>query len=428
MWRFKTLPAVPFRSGLLASRLRVRCLAALCLLPLLAACGGGAGSEVARPRHLLLVTLDTVRADHLGAYGYAAAETPNLDHLAQAGLRFDQAMSPVPLTLPSHASLLTGRLPLEHGVRHNGARPLAAGTETLATRLTTCGFDTAAFVGAFVLDHRFGLNRGFGHYDDDIARDPGRDLRLEAERPASEVVDRALAWLAREEAAPARPQFLWLHLYDAHAPYTPPAPFAERHPDQPYDGEIAAVDAQLGRLLAAVRQRLGADVLVAVVADHGESLGDHGESTHGLLLYQPVLRVPLLLAGPGLPAGRTVATPVGLTDLAPTLAGLLGCAGEVPLGTGRDLSGYLRAGDEPPGADLYAETQYPTLFGWSPLTALRRGAFKYIAGPRPELYDLNQDRGEEHDLLHREPATARPLAARLEEMQASAPGLVPGRR
>ncbi|MBV8199668.1 MAG: sulfatase, partial [Acidobacteria bacterium] len=274
-----------------------------------------------RGANLLLVTLDTVRADHLGCYGYAGAETPALDRLAAAGVRFAHASSPVPLTLPSHTTLLTGLLPPHHGARNNGVRGLSAETPTLATLLAGAGYRTAAFVAAFVLDHRFGLARGFQIYDDEIERPANASWLLEAERPGGQVVDRALAWLERDDP---RPFFLWVHLYDAHAPYNPPSPYRERHPDHPYDGAIAFADAQVGRLLAALGQRgLAASTVVAVVADHGESLGEHGELTHGLLLYEPALAVPLLLRAPGL-GPRTVATPVSTVDLAPTLAGLLG--------------------------------------------------------------------------------------------------------
>ncbi|HEY0781826.1 MAG TPA: sulfatase, partial [Thermoanaerobaculia bacterium] len=240
--------------------------------------------STASPRSLLLVTLDTVRADHLGCYGYAQAETPALDGLARQGLRFADASSTVPLTLPSHATLLSGLLPPHHGVRANGGGPYPASRATLATRLASAGYRTGAFVAAFVLDHRFGLARGFEVYDDDVARDPIAPWTLEAERPGDQVVDRALAWLGKTDA---RPYFLWVHLYDAHAPYTPPSPQRERHAGRPYDGEIAFVDSQVGRLLAAIERRgETGKTAVAVVADHGEGLGEHGEATHGLLLYE----------------------------------------------------------------------------------------------------------------------------------------------
>jgi choline-sulfatase len=363
------------------------------------------------PLNLLLITLDTVRSDHLGCYGDAAAETPHLDALARQGVRFAHASSPVPLTLPSHTTILTGLLPPHHGTRNNGTAPLAAGIPTLATVLAGAGYRTAAFVAAFVLDHRFGLNRGFAVYDDEIERPADVSWMLEAQRPGDQVVDRALGWLA---AADPRPFFLWVHLYDAHAPYNPPSPYRERHPGRPYDGAIAFDDAQVGRLLAALASRgLDDRTVVAIAADHGESLGEHGELTHGLLLYEPVLSVPLLLRAPGL-AARRVDTPVSLVDLAPSLAGLLRQPLPPPTGgalDGRDLSAALLAGREPAPSELYAETRYPEVFGWSPLFALRRRELKYIAAPRPELYDLHGDPHETRNLAPPASASATAPAA-----------------
>jgi arylsulfatase A-like enzyme/Tfp pilus assembly protein PilF len=388
--------------------------------------GKGAGSS--RPKNLLLVTLDTVRADHIGAYGDKSAETPALDRLAKEGLQFERAESAVPLTLPSHATILSGLTPPHHGLRNNAAGRFPTDRETLATRLSAAGFSTGAFVGAFVLDHRFGLDPGFDVYDDEIERDPAStdSGNLEAERPGSAVVDRALAWLEKTAARESgHPFFAWVHLYDAHAPYEPPEPYRSRHQDSPYDGEIASVDAQVGRLLDFLdRQKLAADTLVAVAADHGEALGEHGESTHGVLLYEPTLRVPLLLRAPRtLPAGKVIETPVGLVDLAPTLLGFLGRkppdAGGGAATDGRDLSAFLRRGAEPAEADLYAETEYPRLFGWSGLYALRRGKLKYIAAPKAELYDLSHDPSEAANLLEARQRRA-DLDVRLARLQENA--------
>ncbi len=376
------------------------------------------GPAPAAPANLLLITLDTVRADRIGAYGYPAAETPHLDRLAREGLRFEQAAATAPLTLPSHATILTGLLPSRHGVRNNGAGALSPTVETLATRLSAAGYRTGAFVGSFVLDRRFGLARGFATYDDEIERGP-RAGSLEAERPGSLVVDRALAWLARLDDP--RPFFAWVHLYDAHAPYAPAPPFSDRHPGRPYDAEIASVDHEVGRLLAGLGER-AARTVVAVTADHGEGLGDHGELTHGLLLYESTLRVPLLLTAPGfLPAGRSVADPVSLADLAPTLAGVLGLEFAPPQLAGRDLGAALRDGGRLPRADLYAETEYPRSFGWSALAALRRGDLKYIAAPRPEVYDLGADAAESRNLLAEDGAAAPELQARLAALRGGEP-------
>ncbi len=256
-----------------------------------------------------------------------------------------------------------------------------------------------------MLDHRFGLDRGFDLYDDEIERDPSRDTGLEAERPGSVVVDRALNWLEKTASEGGRPFFAWVHLYDAHAPYAPPEPYRSRHRDAPYDGEIASVDAQVGRLLEFLeRRRLAGSTVVAVVADHGEALGEHGELTHGLLLYEPTVRVPLLLRVPGIAAeGGVVHAPIGTADLAPTLGGLVGQR-LVPPGSaspidGRDLSAELKKGLEPAETDLYAETEYPRIFGWSGLYMLRHGRLKYIAAPHAELYDLSHDPTESANML-----------------------------
>ncbi|HSU82109.1 MAG TPA: sulfatase-like hydrolase/transferase [Thermoanaerobaculia bacterium] len=396
------------------------------LLALLIVGAFGCSRERApRQPSLVLVTLDTVRADHLGCYGDRDAVTPSLDRLAKEGLRFANVSSAVPLTLPSHTSLLTGLLPPHHGLRNNGAGALRPGTATLATLLAGAGYRTGAFIGAFVLDHRFGLKTGFEVYDDEIERDPKAGNVLEAERPGREVVDRALAWLEKDDG---RPFFLWVHLYDAHAPYTPPPAWAARHPGRPYDGEISEVDEQVGRILEALRRRgLDGKTAVAVVADHGEGLGEHGELTHGLLLYEPTLHVPLLLRAPWAVKPRVVETPVSLVDLAPTLAGLLGRPFPGPL-DGRDLSRALRSGGEPALGELYAETRYPATFGWTPLSALRRRDLKYISASRPELYDLRRDPREGTDLLQGPSSSApeaRGFAARLAAIEASAVATAP---
>lgn len=396
---------------------------AAALAGLAAGCGGG---KSGRGENLILITLDTLRADHLGSYGYARAITPNLDRLAREGVRFESATSPVPLTLPAHSTLLTGLLPPHHGLRNNGAGALPPESDTLATRLAKAGYRTGAFVGAFVLDRRFGLTPGFEVYDDEIERDPQAGTALEAERPGREVVDRAIAWLSRDDD---RPFFLWVHLYDAHAPYAPPPEWRSRHPGRPYDGEISEVDSQVGRLLA-VLAKGGKDerTVIAVVGDHGEGLGEHGELTHGLLLYEPTLHVPLLVRAPGRLAPRVVKTPVSTADLAPTLAGLLdqklAPESRRPL-DGRDLTPSLVAGRDPAPAEIYAETQYPALFGWSPLSSLRRRDLKYIASSRPELYDLASDRAEAKNLLAApaasEPAApAQGFASRLAEIERGA--------
>lgn len=376
------------------------------------------------------MTIDTLRRDHVGAYGDAQAATPALDELAREGLRFDAATANAPLTLVSHSSLLSGLLPPHHGLRNNGAGAFPADSETLATVLSAAGYETGAFVSAFVLDRRFGLGRGFAAYDDEIEREPGGRPSLEAERRGDQAMDRALAWLDEKTKGEAqKPFFLWVHLYDPHAPYAPPSPFRERFPGDPYRGEIAFADSQVGRLLEDLDRRgLSGSTLIAVAADHGEGLGEHGEATHGMLIYESTLAVPLLLRGPGL-LPRTIAVPVGLCDLGPTLAGLLGHPFPPPAAgktlDGRDLSDSLRQGKEPARGEVYAETRYPEIFGWSPLSMLRRRDAKYISAPRPELYDLASDPGERRNLLSPRPApTAQDpgagFAARLAEIEAGA--------
>jgi arylsulfatase A-like enzyme/Tfp pilus assembly protein PilF len=349
--------------------------------------------EPARP-NVLLVTLDTFRADRLGA------RTPALARLAAEGVRFDAAGSPVPLTLPAHATLLSGLLPLHHGLRNNGAGIFPDDRATLATLLSQKGYRTGAFVGSFVLDRRFGLARGFDRYDDEIARD-ARDTAgtFEAERRGGEVVDRALAWL-RE--AGARPFFAWVHLYDAHAPYAPPAPHA-----QTYDGEVEYVDAQVARLLAAIDRK---NTIVVVVGDHGESLGEHGELTHGLLLYEPALHVPLIVAAPSLDP-RVVREAVSTVDVAPTIAKLAGVS--FTNVDGRD-------GLENPSDIIYAETEYPATLGWRALASVRRGDAKLIAGTYAELFDLRRDPRETTNAANRDRRTFHSLTQSLEAMRATA--------
>ncbi|HEV7485214.1 MAG TPA: sulfatase-like hydrolase/transferase [Thermoanaerobaculia bacterium] len=351
-----------------------------------------------RPPNVLLITVDTFRADRLGT------NTPALAGLAREGIRFAAADSPVPLTLPAHASLMSGLLPLHHGLRNNGIGAFPAVRQTLATAFGT-SYRTGAFVGSFILDHRFGLDRGFERYDDEIVRNvTDSSGTFDAERRGGEVVDRALAWLRQSDA---RPFFAWVHLYDAHAPYAPPPPYP-----QTYDGEVAYVDAQIARLLAAVDR---GTTIIVVVGDHGEALGEHGELTHGLLLYEPTLHVPMIIAAPSL-APRVIATPVSMVDLAPTIASLAGVA--FPPVDGRNLA--LRDGREPQSTPIYSETQYPATFGWSELASMRLASTKLISGPAPELYDLQHDPGETVNVLTNQRRAYRDLSTRLDQLRASA--------
>ena len=340
----------------------------------------------------MLITIDTLRADRVGAYGYARARTPNIDALAARGVRFDQAFATAPITLPSHASLMTGRYPPGHGSRHNGIRVDAA-VPSLATMLSKAGFQTGAFVSAFPLDRRFGLSAGFDEYSDRMPR--GSRGRPENERPGRDAVDEARAWLnAAVPAGTPSPErrFLWIHLFEPHAPYGQAGsgrPLADR-----YDDEVAETDVQIGRILEALGPRLGS-TLVVVASDHGEAFGEHGEVSHSLFVYDTTLRVPLIVAGPVVPA-RTVGSPVSLVDVAPTVLRLLGLA---PFDVdGVDLARTFTGADLP-ARDLYAESFAPLLdFGWSPLRTLRSEGFKFIEAPRAELYDTRRDPGETQDL------------------------------
>ncbi|MHB0969249.1 MAG: sulfatase-like hydrolase/transferase [Thermoanaerobaculia bacterium] len=394
---------------------RALALAALAALSIAASCSRREPATLAGS-NVVLITIDTLRADHIGAYGYGPAATPNIDALARNGIRFDNAMAGAPLTLPSHATILTGMHPHRHGLRNNAAGSLPDDAATLPTSFAGAGYRTAAFVGAFVLDHRFGIGRGFETYDDEIDRDPDAPAGIEAERPATAVVDRALQWLG---VADARPFFLWVHVYDPHAPYAPPEPYRSTFNARAYDGEIAYVDAEIGRLVAAIRGMPGGEkTVIAVMGDHGEALGEHGELTHGVLLYEPTLRVPLIVQAPGL-APRTVTTPVGLADVAPTLAALVALP-KLARADGVDLSAALLGGREPEQHDLYAETQYPTLFGWSGLEALRRGALKLIDSPAPELYDLASDPREAKNVYTTERRSMFALRAALDGLRSNA--------
>jgi arylsulfatase A-like enzyme/tetratricopeptide (TPR) repeat protein len=362
--------------------------------------------------NVLLITLDTTRADRLGAYGAIAKPTPAFDRIAGDGVLFRRAVTAVPLTLPSHATMFTARYPPAHGVRDNGGFFLDAGETTLAERLKANGFATGGFVGAYVLDRRWGIAQGFDTYFDefDTSRAKGGVL-ASVERPGNEVADRALAWL--EQVAGSR-FFGWVHFYDAHSPYDPPEPYRSRFAAEPYTGEIAFVDSQIQRLLEFLDRRdLLKKTIVAIIGDHGESLGEHGERTHGFFIYQSVLDIPFAVLTPfdGL-RGRRVAEVVRSVDLVPTLMDLLSMPlvdrvdGQslAPLMSGS--SGSVRE----LGLEAYAEAMYPRYhFGWSELRALTSGRFKYIDAPRPELYDLEQDPHELHNVYD----TRRPLADRM---------------
>jgi arylsulfatase A-like enzyme/Tfp pilus assembly protein PilF len=404
--------------------------AALLLLAAAGLSGAGAAAAPAAPPprpSLLLVTFDTTRADRIGCYGAKDASTPALDALAKRGVRFAEALSPAPLTLPSHATILTGRAPREHGARDNEGYRLADAQVSLAETLQGAGFATAAFVGAAVLDRVTGIGQGFAHFDDQVRVGSERWFAWQ-ERAAQQVVDATEARLATLKP----PFFLWVHFYDPHLPYVPPEPYATRFAKRPYDGEIAYADAQLGRLLERLAARgLDRSLVVAVAGDHGESLGEHGEAAHDVFVYQATQRVPLILAGPGIAAGRVVEERVGLIDLAPTLAELLGLP--FPEARGRSLVPWVRPTAPPPRpreAAIYEiESVFPArAYGWAPLFGAVQGTLKFVDAPRPELYDLARDPRETTNLLDAAPRddaarraleAGRPLAARVRELFAA---------
>ena len=372
--------------------------------------------EAAAAPNILLVTVDTLRADHLGCYGFAGARTPVIDALAARGTRFETAVAHSPITGPSHASILTGLTPLRHGVRNNSDYVLPSGVPTLPAILAGAGYRTAAFVSGFPLEQRFGFDRGFETYDARFPRgtDPRRAPYVE--RPADLTTRAAVRWLDERAASPG-PWFLWVHYYDPHSPYEPPAEYASAFAGRAYDGEIAFADAQLGLLLRRLDEHgLSLRTLVLVTADHGESLGEHGEATHGMFVYDSTLRVPLILAGPGIPRGRT-ATVVGRgIDVSPTILDYAGQPAPAAI-EGRSVRPAIEGqamSDEP----AYAESLFASLhLRWAPLYAWRTAKWKLVDAPRPELYDLEADPGELQDRAaseaSRTDALRRPLRAAL---------------
>ena len=377
-----------------------------------------------RPRdNLLLITLDTTRADRLGCYGYTLGRTRHLDGLAGEGTRFEHAYAPAPITLPAHASILTGLHPPTHGVRNNGNFYLADRFETLATVLAGQGYRTAAFVSSFILDRRYGLARGFDTYDDAMQGAQPQVVALEAERRGDWTALQLSRWLEGQGAA-GRPFFAWLHLYDAHEPYRPPRPFRDLFADRPYDGELAFDDAVVASVLDTHgRGGRRQNTLVVFIGDHGESLGDHGEETHSMFVYESAIRVPLVMWRPGVvPAGRVVNDPVRAVDLAPTVLELLG-APALPRAEGRSLVPLMHGKSAGPAPAVYAETYLPQLYmNWAPLRAIRDDRFKLIEAPRPELYDLARDPGETRNLYLEQAETARALEKELQRWTSSGTG------
>jgi len=395
---------------------------AFVVLALLIVAGAGAwwfrrGQTAGAPLNLVIVTLDTTRADRMGAYGYADIETPAFDRVAREGVLFENAVSSAPLTLPVHSSMFTGKFPPEHGVRDNGGFFLHADQLTLAEVLKTRGYHTGAFVAAYVLDHKWGLNQGFDTYFDDFDLGKARGMSIGSiQRPGNEVLDKALPWIA---SAGAGPFFAWIHLYDAHAPYRPPEPFLSRYQGHPYDGEIAFADSQVARLIAGLQSQGAYDrTVIIVLGDHGESLGDHGEAAHGFFIYNSVTHVPFLIHAPfSLTRQRHVTDPVRSVDVMPTALDLLGIP--IPEGlSGASLVPLMTGATRELSLDAYSEAMYPLHhYGWSDLRALRSGRYKVIDAPRPELYDLERDPLERTNLYRDRQALADRMIAQLRTLE-----------
>jgi arylsulfatase A-like enzyme/tetratricopeptide (TPR) repeat protein len=352
----------------------------------------------AGPPNVVVVTIDTLRADYLHVYGHATIETPTTDRLAREGVLVEDATVQAPQTRPSHTSFFTGRYPWEHGVRDNFSPPLREDMPTMASILHGRGYKTAAFIGSYVLASRAGLDRGFDLYDEPFsAARRGSSESKHPERPAWEVVERTLDWLRR--AGPG-PFFVWVHLYDPHAPYTPPPAYAKKYADQPYEGEVSYADAQVGRLVDFLdAQKLRRRTLFVVTSDHGEGLGDHGENEHLFFLYDSTLRVPLILSQPGvLPMGKRIQGQFRSVDLLPSVLALLGAPAVASSGASRAQE--LRSGSRLPDNESPSETLFGALhFGYAPVRALRGEGWKFIDVPRPELYDLRKDPREETNLI-----------------------------
>ena len=368
---------------------------------------------------MILITIDTVRADHLGCYGATNVQTPTLDALAHDGIMFERAISQVPLTWPSHAAILTGTYPFQNGVQDFTGQPLDQRFRSVAQVFKQQGYATGAVVSAFVLDRSWGLARGFDFYDDAFSPEvfQQKDIGL-VDRKAGESVTRALRWLKDGmQKTPRRPFFFWLHLYDPHSPYDPPEPFRTRYRGHLYDGEIAYADHELGRLMAWLKQsRLYDRSLIVVLSDHGESLGDHGEKEHGFFIYNSTVHIPLIVkppAGSGFRPG-CVTRPVETIAVAPTLLSLAG----MKVATEKQFRAQALLGVEAGNEDsAYSESFYSfSSFGWSPLHALQTTRYHYIEAPVPELYDVLADPLEKNNLAPQQTATVAVLEDKLQSL------------
>jgi len=361
--------------------------------------------------NVVLITLDTVRADHLHCYGDNAVKTPVIDGLAHDGVLFETAVTQTPLTGPSHASIFTGENPNVHHVRDTGGFALQPSSVTLATTLQRSGWDTAAFISASVLNRQFGFNQGFATYDDQIPEIVDKNTgELAAARPANVTVDHAIHWLDQQSG---KPFFVWLHLYDAHQPYNPPAQFRRQYPNDPYDAEIAFEDHELGRFLDVVVKKSPArKTLILLLSDHGEGLGQHGEDGHGIFLYDSTVRIAWIMDGPGVPAGARVRQQAREIDVLPTVLNLLGGKASSAIQGTSMVPAF--SGKAVPTMYSYEETLYPKInMGWAELRGVHTAHWMYIRAPKPELYDLDKDPGELNNVIAAQPKEFRELEAQL---------------
>lgn len=394
---------------MMSRRCTAACGAALAAVSvLLSSCGRPAPLRRDAAQNVLLITIDTLRTDAVGAYGNRSVATPWMDRLAAGGVRFTEARASTVVTLPSHANILAGTYPFRHGVRENAGFRFPSTVETIATLLKARGYRTAAFVSAFPLDARFGLTRGFDRYDDRFPKNEGSTAFRVPERRGSDTVAAATEWIRQADAG--APWFGWVHLYEPHFPYTPPEPFASKYREAPYLGEVSAADAALGPLLQPIMEAVAPrrDTLVVLTADHGEALGEHGEMTHGLFAYEGTLRVPFIIYQPRMLPPRTIADPARHVDILPTVLDAI--AAPVPAGLdGRSLLALASGAAGEKVATYFESLSASINRGWAPLYGIVRGSLKYVDLPIPELYDLEADPGESRNVADARPADFREL-------------------
>src|SRR5438309_2372322 len=375
----------------------------------------GNAAQAATPANVVFITIDTLRPDHLGCYGDKQIRTPNIDALAADGIRFERAYAAVPVTLPSHTVIFTGTYPMLSGVHDFAANKLSPNQPTLASVLRKEGYTTGAIIGSAVLDSRFGLNHGFDFYYDHFDFNRRQESNLdEMERPGNVVANLTLDWLSKNYQ---KKFFLWMHLYDPHYPYRPPPPYSEQYKDRLYDGEIAFADAQVGRLIEFLKNKgLYRNTLIVLGGDHGESLGEHGENTHGFFIYNATLHVPLIFHLPGGVHTKTVANLVNLADLMPTVLAALNI--QIPEQVqGQNLLSIMSPKKEDNARSMYAETFLPRLhFNWSELRGVETENYHFIDAPKPELYDLRKDPGETHNLFAEKKAVTEEMRVRLAKL------------